>query len=79
MTVSFEGIEVRTVLQLIADTSRRNIVVSDAVAGTVTVSVKDVPWDQLLDIVLNAKGLQKRVQNGVIWVFNAGEQGPLRQ
>jgi hypothetical protein len=69
MTATFQDIDVRTLLQLIADTSGRNIVVSDGVKGTVTLRINNVPWDQVLDIVLKAKGLEKRVQSDVIWVF----------
>lgn len=75
MTVSFKDIEVRTLLQIIADTSHRNIVIHDGVTGAVTLNINNVPWDQVLDIVLKAKGLEKRVQSDVIWVFPAGAQG----
>jgi type IV pilus assembly protein PilQ len=68
MTATFQDIDARTLLQLIADTSGRNIVVSDAVTGSVTLRLTNVPWDQVLDIVLRAKGLDKRVQDNVIWV-----------
>jgi beta-lactamase regulating signal transducer with metallopeptidase domain len=79
MSANFENIDVRTLLKVIADTSGRNILVHDAVAGSVTLRVSSVPWDQLLDIVLNAKGLDKRVQGDVIWVFPLGEQGPAQK
>ncbi len=68
MTATFQDIDARTLLQLIADTSGRNIVVSDSVTGSVTLRLTNVPWDQVLDIVLRAKGLDKRVQDNVIWV-----------
>jgi beta-lactamase regulating signal transducer with metallopeptidase domain len=79
MTANFQDIDVRTLLKLIADTSGRNILVHDAVAGSITLRISSVPWDQLLDIVLNAKGLEKRVQGEVIWVFPLGEQGPAQK
>jgi type IV pilus assembly protein PilQ len=68
MTATFQDIDTRTLLQLIADTSGRNIVVSDSVRGSVTLRLNNVPWDQVLDIVLRTKGLDKRVQDNVIIV-----------
>jgi type IV pilus assembly protein PilQ len=57
---------VRSVLQLLADTSGQNIVVSDSVNGNLTLRLQNVPWDQALDIVLRTKGLDKRRQDNVI-------------
>jgi type IV pilus assembly protein PilQ len=57
---------VRSVLQLLADTSGQNIVVSDSVTGNLTLRLQNVPWDQALDIVLRTKGLDKRRQDNVI-------------
>ena len=57
LTLSFQDIETRAVLQLLADVSGRNIVVSDTVQGNVTLRLQNVPWDQALDIVLATKGL----------------------
>jgi type IV pilus assembly protein PilQ len=68
LTFNFQDIPVRSVLQLIADVSELNIVVADSVQGSVTTRLVNVPWDQALDIVLQAKGLDKRRQGGVIWV-----------
>ncbi len=67
-TYNFQDIPVRSVLQLIADTSELNVVVADSVQGNVTVRLINVPWDQALDIVLQAKGLDKRRNGGVIYV-----------
>src|ERR1700733_4815733 len=60
LTLNFQDIDVRSVLQLLADTSGQNIVVSDSVAGNLTLRLQNVPWDQALDIVLRTKGLDKR-------------------
>jgi type IV pilus assembly protein PilQ len=68
LTFNFQDIPVRSVLQLIADVSELNIVVADSVQGSVTTRLVNVPWDQALDIILQAKGLDKRRQGGVIWV-----------
>ena len=66
LTLNFQDIDVRSVLQLLADTSGQNIVVSDSVAGNLTLRLQNVPWDQALDIVLRTKGLDKRRQDNVI-------------
>ena len=68
VTFNFQDIPTRSVLQLIADVSDINIVVADSVQGNVTLRLINVPWDQALDIVLQAKGLDKRKQGNVIWV-----------
>jgi type IV pilus assembly protein PilQ len=68
VTFNFQDIPTRSVLQLIADVSDLNIVVADSVAGNVTLRLINVPWDQALDIVLQAKGLDKRRNGNVIWV-----------
>ncbi len=68
LTLNFQDIETRAVLQLLADTSGQNIVVSDSVQGNVTLRLQNVPWDQALDIVLRTKGLDKRRQDNVIIV-----------
>jgi len=60
LTLNFQDIDVRSVLQLLADTSGQNIVVSDSVTGNLTLRLQNVPWDQALDIVLRTKGLDKR-------------------
>jgi type IV pilus assembly protein PilQ len=66
LSLNFQDIETRAVLQLLADASGQNIVVSDSVGGSVTLRLQSVPWDQALDIVLRAKGLDKRQQGNVI-------------
>jgi type IV pilus assembly protein PilQ len=68
VTFNFQDIPARSVLQLIADVSDINIVVADSVQGNVTLRLINVPWDQALDIVLQAKGLDKRRRGNVIWV-----------
>jgi type IV pilus assembly protein PilQ len=68
LTLNFQDIETRAVLQLLADTSGQNIVVSDSVQGNVTLRLQNVPWDQALDIVLRTKGLDKRREGNVIIV-----------
>ena len=68
LTLNFQEIETRAVLQLLADASGQNIVVSDTVTGNVTLRLQNVPWDQALDIVLRTKGLDKRRQDNVIIV-----------
>jgi type IV pilus assembly protein PilQ len=68
VTFNFQDIPVRSVLQLIADVSNLNIVVSDAVAGNLTLRLTNVPWDQALDIVLDARNLDKRENGNVIWI-----------
>src|SRR5882672_919675 len=73
LTLNFQDIETRAVLQLLADTSGQNIVVSDTVQGNVTLRLQNVPWDQALDIVLKTKGLDMRRQDNVILVAPAEE------
>jgi type IV pilus assembly protein PilQ len=68
LTLNFQDIDVRAVLQLLADTSGQNIVVSDSVNGSVTLRLQNVPWDQALDIVLRTKGLAMRRKDNVILV-----------
>jgi len=73
LTLNFQDIETRAVLQLLADVSGRNIVVSDTVQGNVTLRLQGVPWDQALDIVLATKGLDMRENGSVIIVAPAEE------
>ncbi len=73
LTLNFQDIETRAVLQLLAETSGQNIVVSDSVRGNVTLRLQNVPWDQALDIVLRTKGLDKRQEGSVIYVAPAEE------
>ncbi|MCE7951651.1 MAG: type IV pilus secretin family protein [Xanthomonadales bacterium PRO7] len=68
VTFNFQDIPTRSVLQLIADVSDLNIVVSDSVGGNVTLRLINVPWDQALDLVLQTKGLDKRQNGNVIWI-----------
>ncbi len=68
LSLNFQNVEVRTVLQVIADFTNLNIITSDSVSGSLTLRLKDVPWDQALDIILNAKGLDKRKNGNVIWI-----------
>ncbi len=73
VTLNFQDIETRAVLQLLAEISGRNIVVSDTVQGNVTLRLNNVPWDQALDIVLTTKGLDMRQNGNVIIVAPAEE------
>jgi type IV pilus assembly protein PilQ len=73
LTLNFQDIDVRAVLQLLADTSGQNIVVSDTVKGRVTLRLQNVPWDQALDIVLRTKGLDMRKKDNVIMVAPQAE------
>ncbi len=68
LTLNFQNVEVRAVLQVIADFTGLNIIASDTVSGNVTLRLKDVPWDQALDIIMRAKGLDKRASGSVIWI-----------
>jgi type IV pilus assembly protein PilQ len=68
LSLNFQNIEVRSLLQVIADFTNFNIVTSDTVTGNVTLRLKDVPWDQALDIILQAKGLGMRKSGNVIWI-----------
>jgi type IV pilus assembly protein PilQ len=73
LTLNFQDIETRAVLQLLAETSGRNIVVSDTVQGNVTLRLRNVPWDQALDIVMTTKGLAMRQNGNVILVAPSEE------
>ncbi len=68
LSLNFQNVEVRAVLQVIADFTGLNIITSDTVNGNLTLRLKDVPWDQALDIVLQAKGLDMRKNGSVIWI-----------
>jgi type IV pilus assembly protein PilQ len=68
LSLNFQSIEVRSLLQVIADFTNFNIVTSDSVSGSVTLRLQDVPWDQALDIILQAKGLGLRKSGNVLWV-----------
>jgi type IV pilus assembly protein PilQ len=68
LSLNFQNIDVRSVLQVIADFTNFNIITSDSVNGNLTLRLKDVPWDQALDIILQAKGLDMRKNGNVIWI-----------
>ena len=68
LSLNFQNIEVRALLQVIADFTNFNVVTSDTVTGTVTLRLKDVPWDQALDIIMQAKGLGVRKSGNVLWI-----------
>ena len=68
LSLNFQNVEVRAVLQVIADFTNFNIITSDTVGGNLTLRLKDVPWDQALDIILQAKGLDMRKNGNVIWI-----------
>ncbi|HWJ96122.1 MAG TPA: type IV pilus secretin PilQ family protein, partial [Telluria sp.] len=68
VTFNFQNVEVRAVLQAIADISGINIITSDSVTGNLTLRLKEVPWDQALDVVLQAKGLDMRKNGNVMWI-----------
>jgi len=68
VTFNFQDVSVRAVLQLVADESGINLVASDTVGGSITLRLSNVPWDQALDVILRAKGLDKRQDGNVIWI-----------
>ena len=68
LSINFQKIGVREALTIIADFTGINFVSSDSVQGEITINLKDVPWDQALDVILNAKGLTQRRKGNVIWV-----------
>ncbi len=68
ITFNFQNVEVRAALQAIADISGLNIITSDSVSGNLTMHLKEVPWDQALDVVLRAKGLDMRKNGTVLWI-----------
>ncbi len=73
LTLNFQDIETRAVLQLLADTSGQNMVISDSVGGNVTLRLQNVPWDQALDIVMRTKGLDMRRDGNVMYIAPAAE------
>jgi type IV pilus assembly protein PilQ len=78
LTLNFQDIEVRAVLQLLADFTGLNLVASDSVSGNVTLRLKNVPWDQALDIILKAKGLTMR-QKGTVMMIGPTEEVMARE
>lgn len=73
LSLNFQNIEVRAVLQLIADFTGLNLVASDAVSGSITLRLQNVPWDQALDLILKSKGLAKRQMGSVLLIAPAEE------
>ncbi|HDS1056787.1 MULTISPECIES: secretin N-terminal domain-containing protein [Pseudomonas] len=73
LSLNFQDVEVRAVLQVLADYAGVNLVASDAVQGSVTLRLQDVPWDQALDLVLRSKGLSRRQEGNVLLVAPAAE------
>jgi type IV pilus assembly protein PilQ len=68
LSLNFQNVEVRSVLNVIADFTNLNIITSDAVTGNLTLRLKDVPWDQALQIILDTRGLDMRKNGNVIWI-----------
>ena len=68
LSLNFQNVEVRAVLNVIADFTDLNIITSDTVGGNITLRLKDVPWDQALDIILQTRGLDSRKSGNVIWI-----------
>lgn len=68
LSLNFQNIDVRSVLQVIADFTGFNIITSDTVSGNLTLRLKDVPWDQALDIIMQSKGLSQSKAGNVIWI-----------
>jgi type IV pilus assembly protein PilQ len=68
LSLNFQNVEVRSVLQVLADFTGLNIITSDSVSGNLTLRLKDVPWDQALDIILRSKGLDLRKDGNVVWI-----------
>ncbi|HQR60402.1 MAG TPA: type IV pilus secretin PilQ family protein, partial [Methylophilaceae bacterium] len=73
LSLNFQNIEVRSVLQVIADFTGLNVVTSDTVNGSITLRLKDVPWDQAMDIIMQSKGLSQRKIGNIIWVAPSDE------
>ncbi|WP_394205621.1 type IV pilus secretin PilQ [Shewanella waksmanii] len=73
LSLNFQSISVRTVLQIIADYNDFNLVTSDTVEGDITLRLDDVPWDQALDLILQTKGLDKRVEGNILMIAPAEE------
>src|SRR5512146_2097544 len=68
LSLNFQNVEVRAVLNVIADFTDLNIITSDSVTGNITLRLKDVPWDQALDIILETRGLDSRRNGNVVWI-----------
>ncbi len=68
LSLNFQNVEIRTVLQVLAEFTGMNIITSDSVNGSLTLRLKDVPWDQAMDIILQARGLDQRKSGNVVWI-----------
>lgn len=68
LSLNFQNVEVRAVLNVLADFTDLNIITSDSVGGSITLRLKDVPWDQAMDIILQTRGLDSRRNGNVIWI-----------
>ncbi len=75
LSLNFQNVEIRTLLQVLAEFTGMNIVTSDSVTGSLTLRLKDVPWDQAMDLILQAKGLDQRKTGNVIWIAPREELG----
>ncbi|WP_371993264.1 type IV pilus secretin PilQ [Shewanella sp. 10N.286.54.B9] len=73
LSLNFQNMAVRTVLQIIADYNNFNLVVSDTVEGDITLRLDDVPWDQALDLILQTKGLDKRIEGNILMIAPSEE------
>lgn len=73
MSLNFQNVDIRNLINVIADFTKMNIVTSDNVQGTMTIRLQDIPWDQALDIVLQSRGLDMRKNGNVIWIAPADE------
>lgn len=73
ISLNFQDIPVRTVLQIIADFNNLNLVTTDSVSGNITLRLDGVPWEQALDIILKVRGLDKRLDNNILLVAPADE------
>ncbi|MBL4672653.1 MAG: type IV pilus secretin PilQ, partial [Arenicella sp.] len=73
LSINFQKIDVRSALAVIADFTGINFVTSDSVQGEITINLRDVPWDQALDVILRTKGLAKRQTGNVVWVAPSSE------
>ena len=72
-SLNFQNISVRSVLQIIADLNRFNLIVSDTVEGEITIRLDNVPWDQALDLIMQARGLGKRIEGNILMIAPAEE------
>ncbi|MDD5329476.1 MAG: type IV pilus secretin PilQ [Sulfuricella sp.] len=73
LSLNFQNVDVRSVLEVLAEFTGLNIIASDSVGGNLTLRLKDVPWDQALDIILHSKGLSMRKSGNVIWIAPTDE------